>query len=268
LGEKVRHILALSGGKDSSALAIYMLNKNIDMEYVFTDTGDELPETYEYLEKLSSYLGKSITWIKSERNFDYYLDMFNGVLPDPTTRWCTRLLKLVPYEEFIGSDNVISYVGIRADEPHRSGYISTKPNIKPVFPFIEDNIRRDDVIRILDEAGLGLPDYYKWRSRSGCYFCFYQQKREWVGLYENHPELFRKSADYEKSVAVDGVKYTWNKGEELYDLIKPKRINQIKQNYQNRVKREKKKFKVNQKLAEAYSTKQEIDFKASLTIEL
>ena len=63
-------------------------------------------------------------------------------------------------------------------------------NIEPKYPFKEDGITETDVYRILEESGLGLPEYYKWRTRSGCYFCFYQRKAEWVGLMENHPDLF------------------------------------------------------------------------------
>ena len=122
----VRHILSLSGGKDSSALAVFMKDKVPEMEYVFCDTGDELQETYEYLDKLEFYLGKKITRINSDRPFKYYLDLYNGVLPDARTRWCTRMLKIKPFERFIGDDQVVSYVGIRADEPYRTGYISTR----------------------------------------------------------------------------------------------------------------------------------------------
>ena len=251
--KKIRHVLALSGGKDSAALAIYMLDKGIRMEYVFCDTGEELAETYEYLEKLQSFLGTKIVWLKSEKDFQYYLDMYNGVLPAPNTRWCTRMLKLKPYEEYLGDSEVISYVGIRADEPHRKGYVSTKPNIRSVFPFVEDNVRREDVFRILKESGLGIPDYYKWRSRSGCYFCFYQQKREWVGLYENHPDLFEKAASFEKTCATDGVSYTWNLGERLHELIEPERRERIKKEHLARAKREKKRFVANQKLTDVFN---------------
>ena len=139
---------------------------------------------------------------------DEILKIKRGFLPSPSSRWCTEYLKLKPYEEYLGDSEVISYVGIRADEQHRKGYISTKPNIKTVFPFVEDNIRREDVVRILNDSGLGIPDYYKWRSRSGCYFCFYQQKREWVGLYENHPDLYAKAMEYEKIDQESGVSFT------------------------------------------------------------
>lgn len=234
--KEVRHILALSGGKDSSALAVYLLGKVPDMEYAFCDTEKELDETYEYLVRLETFLGKKITYLKYSDGygFDEIIQIKNGFLPSPESRWCTEYLKLKPYEKYIGSDPVVSYVGIRADEPHRTGYISTKPNISTVFPFIENNIRHDDVVRILEEAGLGLPKYYKWRSRSGCYFCFFQQKREWVGLLENHPDLYKKAMEYEKYNSITGERYTWMQGESLEEFARQERIDQVKKNYEKR----------------------------------
>ena len=229
-GKKVRHILALSGGKDSSALAVYMKDKVPEMEYVFCATEKELDETYEYLQRLSQYLGKPIHTLKykSGYGFDEILKLKRGYLPSVQSRWCTECLKLVPYEEYIGSDEVISYVGIRADEPHRTGYISTKPNIKTVFPFVEGNIRKADVFRILEEAGLGVPAYYEWRSRSGCFFCFYQQRIEWVGLLERHPDLFKQAMDYEKINPETGERFTWIQNESLAELSRPERVAAIK----------------------------------------
>ncbi|MDY0389976.1 MAG: phosphoadenosine phosphosulfate reductase family protein [Desulfobulbus oligotrophicus] len=246
----VRHILALSGGKDSSALAVYMLGKVENLEYVFCDTGEELDETYEYINRLQDFLCSKINWLKSEKDFRYYVDLYNGVLPDARTRWCTRMLKLKPYEDFIGDDPVISYVGIRADEPRRKGYISTKPNIKTVFPFVENNIRLEDVERILKDSGLGVPRYYEWRSRSGCYFCFYQQKREWIGLKNFHPELFEKAKAFEKIDLETGERYTWNQGESLDELSQ--RSESIMEEYEKRREREANAFKGHQKLKDIW----------------
>jgi hypothetical protein len=161
------------------------------MEYFFADTGAELPETLAFVDLMEDYLGKKITRINAGRDFAYYLKLHKDYLPSAQQRWCTINLKLKPFEEFAGNDEIISYVGIRADEPQREGYLSTKPNIKTCFPFKEDGLVRDDIINILDESGLGLPKYYEWRSLSGCYFCFYQKKIEWIGLSENHPEYLK-----------------------------------------------------------------------------
>jgi len=232
-----RHILSLSGGKDSTALALYMRDRIPQMEYVFCDTGEELVETYDYLLKIEAQLGVKITRLNPERRFRHYLDIYRGVLPDPRTRWCTRMLKLRPFEDYVGENQVCMYVGIRADEPKRTGYISTKPNIKPRFPFVEDGITRRDVLRLLDDSGLGLPEYYKWRSRSGCYFCFFQQRREWVGLLERHPDLYWKAAEFEKNDLVSGRQFTWIENESLRDLAaNPDRINQIKTDYDNKLR--------------------------------
>ncbi len=258
----VRHILALSGGKDSSALAVYMRGKVVNMEYVFCDTGEELQETYDFIGKLQDYLCKEIITLKSEKNFKYYVDLYNGVLPDARTRWCTRMLKLKPYEDYIGDDPVISYVGIRADEPHRKGYISTKKNIQTAFPFVEDNIRLEDVERILKESGLGVPGYYNWRSRSGCYFCFYQQKREWIGLLENHPKLFEKAQAFEKFDPETGDRYTWNQGKTLSEIADE--AEDIKKDYETRKAREANAFKGNQKLKDVWGDDPDEDLSCNI----
>ncbi|MBZ4040945.1 MULTISPECIES: phosphoadenosine phosphosulfate reductase family protein [Flavobacterium] len=337
---KVRHVLGISGGKDSAALAIYM-KKNypeLDIEYYTSDTGKELQETYDLISNLETFLGKKITVLKavndsSEDNpFDHFIKLFKGYLPSSNARWCTKKLKLDPFENFVGDDPVISYVGIRGDED-REGYISKKSNIQSIFPFRksiwsedviskvlsnknisftskillsqpkndkterilelinteistsfsqsqklnslldlgikefnsivfeflksteyplsteelfplinnEDILVRDDIFKLLEDSGVGVPAYYKEvefeingekssyaRSRSGCFFCFYQQKIEWIWLYEQHPDLFYKALEYEK----DG--YTWMQDESLEDIIKPERIAKIKEDHLKR----------------------------------
>jgi 3'-phosphoadenosine 5'-phosphosulfate sulfotransferase (PAPS reductase)/FAD synthetase len=328
--------MGISGGKDSAALAIYLKNKypHLNIEYYFCDTGKELEETYQLIKNLEVYLGEKIVHLKAiegehEAPFDHFYKLFDGYLPSPNARWCTKMLKLIPFERFVGDDPVVSYVGIRGDED-REGYISKKSNIQSIFPFrkniwsedvinkvlkntniptiaklyekIEDNgklnkilkfvneplsveftqeqklcvlmdfgvvtfnkmvfeflkntdyplaftsnfplvenedvLVRDDIFRILEESGVGVPEYYQKiefslngekgeyaRSRSGCFFCFFQQKIEWVWLYEQHHELFKRAMEYEKE------DFTWTKDERLENLIKPKRIQQIKKEH-------------------------------------
>jgi len=339
---KVRHVLGISGGKDSAALAIYMRSKypSLDIELYTCDTGKELDETYELIKNLEVFLGIKINLLQAAQNssqkpFDHFLEMYGGFLPSSNARWCTKKLKLDPFESYVGTDPVISYVGIRGDE-EREGYISTKKNIQSIFPFRknmwsedviikilsnrnfeklqvlsrqvdfgrfqekasqiisrkldpsfthtqklnalldtdvkafnhlvfefirttdyplanessfvlldnEDVLLSNDIFRILEESGVGMPAYYNKidfdangktgqysRSRSGCYFCFFQQKIEWIWLYEQHPDLFKKAMQYEK----DG--YTWGQGESLKELIQPKRMQQIKNEYLKRMER-------------------------------
>ncbi len=340
---KVRHVLGISGGKDSAALALYMNDKypGMDIEYYTCDTGKELDETYELIDKLNKKLSRNIVQLKAADTsfapFDYYLNLYRGFLPSSNSRWCTKKLKLEPFEQFVGDDPVISYVGIRGDED-RDGYISKKSNIQSIFPFrkniwsedvivkffsnidtiaeyyhslpknevserfgnllfepisysfsrdsklnllldadiktfnklvfayikttdyplakvdnfpLVDNdevLVRDDIFNILRESGVGVPAYYEKidfkingevgqyaRSRSGCYFCFFQQKIEWIWLYEQHPERFKEAMEYEK----EG--YSWNQKETLAELTQPDRIKQIKEEYLKRTNRNKQK---------------------------
>ena len=343
--KKVRHVLGISGGKDSAALAIYVKTKypNIDLEFYSCDTGKELDETYQLIKNLEVYLGIKIQLLKGAENssedpFDHFLKMYGGYLPSSNTRWCTKKLKLEPFEKYVGDDPVVSYVGIRGDED-REGYISTKKNIQSIFPFrrniwsqdvvakllsnqnieqilsmssnidfgkhqdkviqslsrkldagftldhklnllLDSNIKafnqlvfeflkttdyplsseasfplldndevliREDIFRILEESGVGVPAYYNKidfeingkkgqyaRSRSGCFFCFFQQKIEWIWLYEQHPDLYKKAMEYEK----DG--YTWGQHESLEELIQPERMKAIKEEYVKRMEKKSK----------------------------
>lgn len=344
--QKVRHVLGISGGKDSAALAIYMKDNypHLDIEYYTSDTGKELEETYQLIENLEIYLGKKIHKLEAadtshQNPFDHFYEIFGGYLPSSQARWCTKKLKLEPFEEYVGDDLVISYVGIRGDED-REGYISKKTNIQSIFPFrqniwsidvtrlvfdntntavveqyyveagqasgadlarildvlgkpvsrsflLEEKVKllldidtalfnkvvhrflqltdkpmaqvadfplvdntdilvKDDIFSILRKSGVGVPAYYEdvefevdgikgtySRSRSGCFFCFFQQKIEWVWLLEQHPDRFAKALAYEK----EG--YTWM-DEPLEELAKPERVIEIKRDYLKRLERAKK----------------------------
>lgn len=231
-GNGYRHIVSVSGGKDSAALALYLWDRypELEVEYVFCDTGCELPETYQYLARLEAILGQEIVHLnaldligvakKPGRNpFDIWLnEVYGGFLPSPRARWCTRVLKIKPFEQYVGDNRAFSYIGIRGDES-REGYqssrppvISEQPNIVPVYPFRDHALGIHDIRLILEESGLGWPSYYEWRSRSGCYFCFYQQIGEWQGLKERHPEWFERAKQYEK----DG--FTWVDGRTLEEI--------------------------------------------------
>lgn len=239
-----RHVLGISGGRDSAALAVYMrqTRPELDIEYFFTDTGKELPEVYEFLGRLEGFLGKPILRLNPDRDFDFWLKEYNNFLPSPQTRWCTRQLKIKPFESWLrpalaSGERINSYVAIRSDEDYREGYISGQESLKIHLPFRVDGIDKAGVSEILDAAGLGLPDYYRWRSRSGCTFCFYQQKIEWARLLEEHPEAFEEAKRYEKNALEHGSPFTWSHGESLVELSRPERLDQIRRDHEKRLAR-------------------------------
>ena len=236
-----RHVLGLSGGKDSAALAVHMrqAHPELDIEYFFTDTGKELPEVYEFLGRLEGYLGKPIERLNPRRDFDFWLREYNHFLPSPQTRWCTRKLKLKPFEQWIkpmlaAGDKVTTYVAIRADEEYREGYSSKQDNLHVSLPFRTAGIDKAGVMDILESSGVGYPKYYEWRSRSGCTFCFFQQKIEWVRLKERHPEAFEEAKALEKDALDHGSPFTWSSGESLTELEQPERVAQIVDDFEVR----------------------------------
>lgn len=234
--DNTHHVLALSGGKDSSALAVYLRDRIPDLRYVFSDTRKELKETYAYLGRLESYLGKEIIRLYDDRGFDHWWKLYGKYLPSSQMRWCTKMLKIKPFEHWVekefGDERVLMYVGIRADEDERRAYVSTKPNITAMYPFREAGIDATGVHTLLQDSGLGLPTYYEWRTRSGCFFCFFQRRIEWVGLLEHHPELFEEAKKYEKIDEETGERYTWNQRESLEELARPERVAEIKARHQ------------------------------------
>lgn len=242
---KEHHVLGLSGGKDSAALAVYMRqhHPDLDIDYFFTDTGKELPEVYEFLGRLEGFLGKPIKRLNPDRDFDFWLRQYGNFLPSPSVRWCTRKLKLEPFKHWIrpwllAKEKVYSYVAIRADEEHREGMVAQDDNLDVRLPFRDAGIDKMGVLEILDGSGVGLPKYYDWRSRSGCTFCFFQQKIEWVRLKRTHPEAFEDAKSYEKSALEHGSPFTWTQRESLEQLEMPERMAQIEADFLVRKERE------------------------------
>ena len=245
--DKEKHVLGLSGGRDSAALAVYMRDNypELSIDYFFTDTGKELPEVYEYLSRLEGYLGKQILRINPDRNFDFWLMQNKNFLPSPKARWCTVQMKLRPFEQWIkplleDGYKIYSYVAIRSDEEYREGYQSRHDNLIVRLPLKDVGIDKSGVVAILEHSGLGMPKYYEWRSRSGCTFCFFQRKIEWVNLMEKHPEAFKEAKAYEKTAVDHGSPFTWSEHESLEELARPERVAQIKEDYKKRLERLKK----------------------------
>ena len=164
----VRHILGISGGKDSAALSIYLKQKypELKIEYYNSDTGCELAETELLIDRLEAYLGKIVRLRAAKESpeptpFHHFLKAAGGFLPSPQARWCTQKMKLAEMEKFVGEEPAISYVGIRGDED-REGYISTKPNIQAIFPFRKNIWSLDVINKVLNNDNIKqIHEYYE-----------------------------------------------------------------------------------------------------------
>ncbi len=224
----MRHIVAISGGKDSAALALYMRSRLEKVEYVFADTGAELPEIYDFLDKMSEQLGQEIVRLTDttkkfreenpgvERTLPYYIERWD-MLPSVSDRFCTKHNKIRPLERYVKQENggppATMYIGFRADEQGRKGNYGLDADVIYKYPFVEDGIDFAGVMAILKQNNIELPDFYKWRTTGGCYFCPFQRRSDWMGLKRNHPDLFAEAKRLEQ-VHGHGT-FTWN---QLYSL--------------------------------------------------
>jgi 3'-phosphoadenosine 5'-phosphosulfate sulfotransferase (PAPS reductase)/FAD synthetase len=213
-----RVIVGLSGGADSSVLALfaaaYLAPHYPNLAYIFTDTQNEPESCYHTLDKIEDITGIKITRLVPEMGLLDLVDKYNGFLPSARARWCTKSLKIEPLTQYMkdipSETGYVSLAGIRFDEADRDGIsfqYSMETNTSAAFPFIDLEITKATVFDVLDRS-IGIPETYKYRSRSGCYSCFFQRNSEAIGMLVNDPENFATTEKYEKLTDEDAQRYS------------------------------------------------------------
>lgn len=188
------HIVGLSGGKDSTALALRLAEvEPRDYTYICNATGDELPEMVAHWRRLENMLGKPITQVRSERDLNSEIE-FQGMLPSVFARWCTRILKIEPTIDYMSKlpAGSVLYVGLRADEQERRGLYGEDIAVR--FPLREWGWKLDDVTGYLERRGVCIP------KRTDCARCPYQRLGEWRDLYQNHRAIYMHAVEQEKHI--------------------------------------------------------------------
>jgi len=194
-----KYIVSYGGGINSTALVVFLVKNKFPLDcVVFSDTGDEMPETYDYLVVMEKYLKRrKIPFeIVQNRKKEALSDkcLRREVIPSQVWRWCTRDFKVVPIHAFyrkLGT-HVYQYMGIDYGEVHRmkpakADYVTN------LYPLIDHKINRDECINLIKKARLPLP------VKSGCYFCPYNNMERWAEIYEKHPDLYRRSMKIEEN---------------------------------------------------------------------
>lgn len=189
-------IVALSGGKDSTALALWLQeNEPRDYIYVCTPTGDELPPMIEWWKELGRILGKPILPVTSGRSLGGLIQI-ERCLPNWRMRFCTPALKIEPFQRFIMQHLPCTiYVGMRADEVRDGGDYSALGSllVRQRFPFVENGYDLPDVLSYLRCRGV----LNKIPERTDCGSCFFQTLWEWYQLWLHYPARFELYCQWE-----------------------------------------------------------------------
>lgn len=198
-----KHIVSFSGGKDSTAMLLRMLESGMKIdEIIYCDTTKEFPNMIEHIEKVKKYVkqnyNKEITILKSKNSFDYY--MFEHVKirgknkgqkgyswPSPKIRWCTSYLKTNIIREYLKKykeKEIIEYIGIAYDEQMR---VKDK-----CYPLINWKMTEDDCLKFCYERGFDWGGLYQIFKRVSCWCCPLQSINELKKLKRYFPELWKE----------------------------------------------------------------------------
>ena len=208
-----QHIISFSGGKDSTAMLLYMLENGMRVDRIINvDTTKEFPEMYEHIQKVEKYIGRKIETVKID--FDYWFGEHvktRGKMkgskgygwPDFRNRWCTSLKREASSFLIAGKDYdprkrgiaVIEYHGIAFDEPQRAN----KNHGRAIrYPLIEARMTEADALKFCYDRGFDWGGLYERRTRVSCYCCPLQRIGEVRDVWENNPELWAKMKDMDK----------------------------------------------------------------------
>jgi len=194
-----KYILSYGGGVNSTALIVFLVKNKFPLDYVvFSDTGDEMPGTYEYLEVMKKYLSRRnipFEIVKNRKKVSLSDKCLSRkVIPSQVWRWCTRDFKVLPIHRFYRKlhSHIYQYMGIDYGEVHRM-----KPAkvdyVTNLYPLIDYKINREECINLIKKARLPIP------VKSGCYFCPYNNMERWAEIYEKHPDLYKRSMKIEEN---------------------------------------------------------------------
>ena len=202
----MQHIVQFSGGKDSTAMLLMMLEKNMPIdEIIFCDTGKEFPQMYEHIEKVQKYIGGGITVLSADKSYDYY--MFEHVKTkgknqgkcgygwaNMLCRWCTKALKQIPQRQFMQGKDYVSYIGIAYDELKRHENIPA--NV--VHPLFDWQITEKMALEYCYSKGFDWGGLYNHFDRVSCWCCPLKNNKELMQLYVHYPELWQELKDMDR----------------------------------------------------------------------
>ena len=220
MDKPILNIVSLSGGKDSTAMLLRMLEEGMPVDIIlFCDTGMEFPGLYNHIDKLEKYIGRPITRLKSPYTFDYYFFEYTPKRKNPAlegqvglswagprNRWCTAWLKTRIIDKYLRElekdYTVVQYIGIAADEPKRVHDLK--------YPLVDWGMTEADCLAYCKERGFDWDGLYDIFHRVSCWCCPLQSYDELRKLRKHFPELWERMRYMDKN--------TWRKITKYYSV--------------------------------------------------
>lgn len=202
-----QNIAMFSGGKDSTALLIYLTNKKVKFEAVFCNTGWELPETLEYIDYIKKGLLKGeLTELQNEK-YKGMKDLIKkkDYIPTVHQRFCTDELKIKPAYEYIKKygSGVVMFNGVRRAESLKRASLekSVWDDVAGCWlwrPLLEWTDK--EVMNYISANGYKInPLYKKGMKRVGCGPCIMISLKELAVLVKTHPERIEEIREIERA---------------------------------------------------------------------
>lgn len=211
----MQNIVSFSGGKDSTALLLLMLEKGMKIDRVINvDTTKEFPEMYEHINRVKEYI-KPLKIETVKIDFDYWFSEYilrkgknigkQGYgWASSRFRWCSGLkieafrcsVAGLPYNSQKRGQNKIShisnkniYIGFSSDEAHRA---KSDETLNEIYPLIDWNITGKEALQYCYDKGFDWGGLYKQFKRVSCYCCPLSRIGELEYLYNNYPDLWQE----------------------------------------------------------------------------
>ena len=230
----MKNIISYSGGKDSTAMLIYLKENNIPIdEVIYADVGDWIWDcAKEHNQQVEEKLGIKITTIDVSDEIKRGFERWG--FPNMIIRWCTSIkrdnIKRYLQEKYQGErESIVQYIGYTFDEQKRTNKKSYY--YKTRYPLIEAGITNDDALQLCKDYGFDFGGVYEHHSHFNCWLCPLQKISELEYLYNEEPLLWDRlrkmqqctCGTYKPSYTIfDLDKKFWTK---QYDKLNEKRIN-------------------------------------------
>jgi hypothetical protein len=184
-------IVAFSGGKDSTALALRLAEIGKHFRLLYTPTGNELPGVREHIDSVTQAIGAEL--IEPEAPTLGELIEEQRCLPNWKMRWCTRMIKIEPCADWLRQHpSVVLAVGLRADEEGRVG--GTYEGAETIYPLREWGWNEPRVIKYVEQRGFQPP------PRTDCAVCYQQTLFEWWTLWSKYPSEYAQGEAWEREI--------------------------------------------------------------------